>query len=80
MIETKKAMAKKKILKPREVISVDQMVGPVPELIAQMVCFLTKQRYKCATVFVDQASRMGFVYLQKTCSAEETIEVKRALE
>ena len=56
------------------------MVGPVPELIAQMVCFLTKQRYKCATVFVDQASRMGFVYLQKTCSAEETIEVKRALE
>ena len=31
-------------------------------------------------MFVDQASRMGFVYLQKTCSAEETIEAKRAFE
>ena len=56
------------------------MVSPVPGLIAQMVGFLTKQRYKYATVFVDQASKMGFIYLQITCSAEETIEAKRALE
>ena len=56
------------------------MVSPVPGLIAQMVGFLTRQRYKYATMFVDQASRMGFVYLQKTCSAEETIEAKRAFE
>ena len=56
------------------------MVSPVPGLIAQMVGFLTRQCYKYATVFVDQASRMGFVYLQKTCSAEETIEAKRAFE
>ena len=67
-------------LKPGDVISVNQMVSPVPGLIAQMVGFLTKQRYKYATVFVDQVSRMGFVYLQKTCSAEETIEAKRAFE
>ena len=71
---------RKQVLKPGQVISVDQMVSPVPGLIAQMVGFLTKQRYKYATVFVDQASRMGFVYLQKTCSAEETIEEKRAFE
>ena len=68
------------VLKPRQVISVDQMVSPVPGLIAQVVGFLTKQCYKYATVFVDQASRMGFVYLQKTRSAEETIEAKRAFE
>ena len=37
-----------------------------------------KQHYKYATVFINQASRMGFVYLQKTCSAEETIRAKRA--
>ena len=43
----------KKILKPGEVITVDQMVNPVPGLIAQMVSFLTRQRYKYATVFVD---------------------------
>ena len=75
-----KQRQRKKALKPGEVISVDQMVSPVPGLIAQMVGFLMKQRYKYATVFVDQASCMGFVYLQKTCSAEETIEAKRAFE
>ena len=61
-------------LKTGDVISVDQMVSTVPGLITQMVGFLTKQCYKYATVFIDQASRMGFIYLQKTCSAEETIE------
>ena len=75
-----KQTTERKTLKPGEVISVDQMVSPVPGLIAQMVGFLTCQRYKYATVFVDQASRMGFVYLQKTCLAEETIEAKRAFE
>ena len=75
-----KQRQEKKALKLGEVISVDQMVSPVPGLIAQMVGFLTRQCYKYATVFVDQASCMGFVYLQKTCSAEETIEAKRAFE
>ena len=69
-----------KTLNPGEVISVDQMVSPVPGLIAQMVGFLTKQRYRYVTVFVDQASRMGFVYLKRTCSAKETIEVKSAFK
>ena len=75
-----KQTTERKILKPGEVISVDQMVSPVPGLIAQMVGFLTRQRYKYATVFVDQASHMGFIYLQKTCTAEETIEAKGAFE
>ena len=75
-----KQRQEKKALKPGEVISVDQMVSPVPVLIALMLGFLTRQRYKYATVFVNQASHMGFVYLQKTCSAEETIEAKRAFE
>ena len=75
-----KQRQRKKALKPGEVISVDQMVSPVPGLITQMVGFLTEQCYKYATVFVDQASRIGFVYLKKTCSAEETIEAKRAFE
>ena len=67
-------------MKPGDVISVDQMVSPVPGLIAQMVGFLTKQRYKYATVLIDHASRMGFVYLQKTCFAEESIQAKRVFE
>ena len=75
-----KQRQEKKALKPGEVISVDQMVSPVRGLIAQMVGFLMRQRYKYATVFVDQASHMEFVYLQKICSAEETIKPKRAFE
>ena len=51
-----KQSQRNKTLKPGEVISVNQMVSPVPGLIAQMVRFLTEQRYKYATVFVDQAS------------------------
>ena len=41
---------------------------------------LTTKRYKYATVFVDQASRLGYVYLQKTASAEETLLAKYAFE
>lgn len=66
--------------RPGEIVSVDQMVSPVPGLIAQIDGFLTKERYKYATVFVDQATRLGFVYLQKTATAEETIKAKQAFE
>ncbi|KAI2498311.1 hypothetical protein MHU86_16181 [Fragilaria crotonensis] len=66
--------------RPGHVVSVDQLVSPTPGLIAQMTGFLTTKRYKYATVFVDQFSRLGFVYLQKTASAEETIEGKKAFK
>ena len=42
-------------LKPGEVISVDQLVSPVPGFIAHMTGKLTTKRYKYATIFVDQA-------------------------
>ena len=45
-----------------------------------MTGFITGQRYKYATVFVDQASRLGYVHLQKTNNAKETIEGKKAFE
>ena len=41
---------------------------------------LTTKRYKYATVFVDQASRLGYVYLQKTATADETLVAKDAFE
>lgn len=65
---------------PGEVVSVDQLVSPSPGLIAQMTGRLTTQRYKYATVYVDQATRWGFIHLQKTASANETIEGKRLFE
>lgn len=56
------------------------MVSPTPGLVAQITGKLTVARYKYATVFVDQASRLCFMYLQKTATANETIEAKRAFE
>jgi len=52
----------------------------MPGLIAQMAGFLTKKRYNYATIYVDNASGMGYIYLQKTASADETLEGKRAFE
>ena len=66
--------------KSGEVVSVDQMVSPTPGLVAQMTGKLTTKRYKYATVFVDQASRLGYVYLQKTATADETLVAKDAFE
>ena len=66
--------------KPGEVISVDQLISPTPGLIAQLTGSLTKERYKAATIYVDQVSRVGYVYLQKSTTAEETLEGKEAFE
>ncbi|CAJ1959006.1 unnamed protein product [Cylindrotheca closterium] len=68
------------VTRPGEVISVDQLVSPSPGLIAQISGTLTKKRYKYATVYVDQYSGLSFVYLQKTATADETIEGKKAFE
>ena len=67
-------------LTPGEVVSVDQMVSPTPGLVAQMTGILTTKRYKYATVYVDQATRLGYTYLQKSATAEETIKGKIAFE
>ena len=66
--------------KPGQVVSVDQMVSPTPGFMAQMTGKLTTQRYKYATIYVDQGLWLGFVYLQKTNTAEETLKSKQAFE
>ena len=65
---------------PGSVVSIDQMISATPGLIAQMKGFITRKRYTVTTVFVDQFSGLSFVYLQKTTTAFETIEAKRAFE
>ena len=49
---------------PGQVVSVDQLESTSPRFIAQLKGTLTQQRYKYATIFVDQFSRYTFVYLQ----------------
>jgi hypothetical protein len=68
------------ILQPGDVVSVDQMQSPTPGLIAQMTGKLTSMRYRYATIYVDQASRLGFIYLQKSADAKETLEGKALFE
>ncbi|MEL7340382.1 MAG: hypothetical protein AAGM67_07855, partial [Bacteroidota bacterium] len=66
--------------KPGQVVSVDQLKSPTPGLVAQLTGSLTRQRYNYATVFVDHFSGLGYVYLQKTQAAEETLQAKLAFE
>jgi hypothetical protein len=61
-------------------VSVDQLESPTPGFIGQIKGILTTKRYTTATIFVDQKSRLGFVYLQQTSSAEETLTAKKAFE
>jgi hypothetical protein len=66
--------------KPGQVASVVQLVSPTPGSITQMTEFLTTKRYRYATVYIHQFSRLGFIYLQKTASAEETWKGRRYLK
>ena len=49
--------------------------GPdgITSLVALMMGFLTKQCYRYLMVFVNQATRLGYIYLQKSATAEEMI-------
>ena len=65
---------------PGQIVSVDQFESPSPVFIAQLKGTLTKQRYKYATVFVDQYSRLSYVYLQRTIMSNETVQAKIAFK
>ena len=66
--------------RPGQIVSVDQLESNTPGLIAQLKGKLTQQRYKYATVFVDQFSGYTFVYMQKRLTSEETVMAKHAFE
>ena len=63
-----------------QIVSVDQLESNTPGLIAQLKGKLTQQRYKYATLFVDQFSGYTFVYLQKRLTSEETVMAKHAFK
>ncbi len=65
---------------PGEKISVDPLVSPTPGIIAQLTRRLTTKRYKYATVFVNNYSGYGYLHIQKSSLADETIEGKNAFE
>ena len=59
---------------PGQQISVDQLLSPTPTFISQIKDILTKNRYRNATVFVDQYSRFTYTYLNNKSTSDETIE------
>ena len=72
--------ATKTATKPGQIVSVNQLESNTPGLIAQLKGKLTQQRYKYASVFVDQYSGYTFVYLQRRLTSEETVMAKHAFE
>ena len=65
---------------PGKCVSVDQLESRNSGYIGVMRRFMTKQRYTCATIFVDHYSDLTFTYLQKTLSVADTLKAKKAFE
>ena len=61
-------------------VSVDQIISPSLGLKTQMSRKLTKDWYKYATVYVNQASQLGLIYLRCIADTKETIGGKIAFE
>ena len=52
-------------MQPGQVVSVDQLELTTPGFVAQLKGLFMTQRYNYATIFVDQFSKLSFVFLQK---------------
>jgi hypothetical protein len=66
--------------KPGETVSVDQMTSTKVGFFAQLKGALTKKRYRCCTIFVDNYSRQRYVHLQVDDTTKEMIKAKHAFE
>ena len=66
--------------RPGQCVSVDQLISNTPGYIAHMRGTPTRERYRVATVFVDHFSGIGYVHLQRSTSATDTIEAKERFE
>ena len=63
-----------------QVVSVDQLESTTSGFIAQLKGQLTTQRNNYATIFVNQLSKLSFVFLQKWLTSAETILTKQSFE
>ena len=72
--------ATKTATRPGQVVSEDQLESNSPGLIAKLKGKLMQQRYKYATIFVDQYSGYTFIFLQRRLRSEETVQAKHAFE
>jgi hypothetical protein len=66
--------------KPGETVSVDQMTSTEVGFFAQLKGVLTKKRYRCCTIFVDNYSRLQYLHLQVDDTAKETMKAKHVFK
>ena len=67
--------------RPGEIVSIDQLKSSTPGLIAHSKGIpTTKERFTCATIFVDHFSLMAYIYLQESTGVLETLAAKQAFE
>ena len=52
----------------------------MPGFVAQLKGLLMTQRYNYATIFVDQYSKLSFVFLQKRIMSAETVLAKQSFK
>ena len=48
--------------------------------MAQLKGRLTKDRYRCATIFLDHYSSLSYVHFQSSISGEDALDAKKAFE
>jgi hypothetical protein len=65
---------------PGHMVSVDQLESSAAGFISQLKGKLIMRRYKAATIFVDNFSRMSYVHLQESLTSADTVEAKEAFE
>ena len=65
---------------PGQVVSVNQLDSITPGFVAQLKGLLTTQSYNYATIFVDQFSKLSFVFLQKKITSAETVLANQSFE
>jgi hypothetical protein len=68
------------VTKPRECVSVDQMMSTKVGLYMQFKGKLTKKCYKCATIFVSHYSSLCCVHLQLDNLSAKTLAAKLAFK
>ena len=68
------------ITKPGHCVSIDQLESSTPGLIGHLRGIPPTKRYEVSTVFIDHHSGLGYVPLQKSTTAIETVEAVDAFE
>ena len=63
-----------------QIVSMDQLESSTSGFIAQLKGKLTTQRYRYATVFVDQYSRYTYIYLQQAITSTKPIQANHSFK